>query len=568
MISSLKKIYSLLLKKDKYKLFLLLLLMLSGALLEMIGIGSIPAFIYLLSQPEEIFETYSVLKPLESFYFDSPVSFFVFVSLLILILFLIKNLFLSFTQLYKTKFSYRQQVNLGNKLLKSYLSAPWNFHTKRNSAETLRNVNNEIQVIINQLLIPSLSIIMDFLLILLTFILLFFVDPFISLISLVIWIAGAVVFLYLTTKRLKEYGKEELSLRKQRNKIVMQALGGQKELKLYKKISAFLKKYNISALKVARAQTYRQMSTFLPKPFFETFAVFGIFLISFLLLMQDKSFESILPLIALFGAAAVKILPSGKQIITNITQIRYNHYAIRPVYNDLEILNRDKEFEKTSDIAFKELIELKNISFAFPDRKKEIVKNFSLKIIKGERYRFAGTSGTGKSTLLEIIAGIILPQEGTVLVDGKNIRDNIESWQNYIGYVPQDVFLFDDTIENNITLETQKETLNKLQFQNATQIAHIDNFIESLPDKEQTSIGEQGVLLSGGERQRIGIARALYQQPKLLILDEATSEIDQEAEIAIMESLMKVKDLTILFAGHKQMAFNSNNQFKIVLISE
>jgi len=527
--------------------------MILGALFEIMGIGSIPAFVYLISEPDNFFELFPFIN--DSFSGNQS-NFFIIASFSLIVLFLIKNIFVSYVNYLKNKISFNQQVSLGHKLFKTYINADWNFHINKNSAELLRNVNNEIQIIINNVLIPFLGIAMDSLLIISAFLLLFLVEPFISLITVIVFGCAAFLFIFLSSKKLRVFGRKELVERKNRNKIVMQVLGGLKELKIYQKLDFFTEKYLFSAKKTAKAQTYRHFTGFLPKPFLETFAIVSVFLISIIATLQGRSLNSMLPVIALFAAAAVKILPAAKQILTNFSLIRFNHIAVSSIYDDIKeaeshININNGSNKKDQSFSFTETVSINLVSFKYPDKKSYVLKDKNIEIKKGGFYLLEGKSGIGKTTLLEIICGILKPQSGTILIDGKNMYENLNLWQKKIGYVPQNVFFFDSSIIKNIAPGENTSDINLSLCEEAIQLSCLESFVESLPLGLHSKIGERGIKISGGQRQRIGLARALYQQPELLILDEALSEVDAETENEILHNIRKIDGITIIYVSHK-----------------
>lgn len=535
-----------------------MILMFGGAVLEMASIGSVPAFVYLLSNPEVFFGHFESLVSLERFFVQSPERFFIFASVALILVFLLKNLFVSFVHYLKLKLAFKQQVYLGNRLFEAYLKAPFLFHLSKNSAETLRNVNSEANVTVNSFLLPLLNLILDLLLVLLGFIMLVLVEPVVSIFVLIVFGLGSFVFLYATSRRLKKFGNEEVALRKERNKIVLQTLGGMKELRLYQKLDFFAQKYLSSSRQTAHAHTYKLLVAFLPKPFLETFAVIGVFLISALMILRGREMQSLLPVLALIGAAAVKVLPALKQILVNYSQIRFNHFAIHPVYKDITTL---EQFEATKpkeskEISFEGSLEIRNLSFKYPDKDNWVLKEMSATIPKGSRVFLSGDSGSGKTTFLNLLTGLLEPALGQILADGHSIYEGLESWQKKISYVPQSIFLFDDTIARNIAPGEGLEEMDTERLGKAIEMAQLSEFLESLPSGLNTRIGERGAKISGGQRQRIGIARALYHQPQILILDEATSEIDLETEKRILEGIGKL-ELSIIFVGHKMEAISA-----------
>ena len=552
-------------KRERMKFFFLLVLMIVGALLEMVGIGSIPAFVYLISDPDNFFDLFPFIK---SSFSENQSEFFIIASIALIILFLVKNIFIAWLNYLKNKISFNQQVSLGHKLFKTYIYAGWNFHVNKNSAELLRNVNNETQIIINNVLIPFIGILMDSLLIISALLLLLFIEPLISAITIIIFGCAAFLFIFLSSKKLKVFGRKELVERKNRNKTVMQVFGGLKELKLYKKLEFFSSKYLQSAKNTAKAQTFRHFTGFLPKPFLETFAIISIFLISLISLSQGRSLNTMLPVIALFGAAAVKILPAAKQILTNFSLMRFNHVAVSAIYDDMKEAEQHQSIHSENDennpsLNFTKNITINNLSFRYPDKKNYVFKDLNFELKKGGFYLLEGKSGIGKTTLIEILCGLLKPESGSILIDGKDLFENINQWQKKIGYVPQNVFFFDNSVIKNIAPGEDSSEIKQDNCNEAIRLSALSAFIEQLPLGIHSKIGEKGIKLSGGQRQRIGLARALYHQPELLILDEALSEVDIETENEIIENIRKIKDITIIYVSHKTKSITNSQIIKI-----
>ena len=559
MLSRLKKINYLIGKPGQIKFLVLLAFMVVNSLLEMVGIGAIPVFIVIISNPDLILQHSWAAPIVDWLQITTSKNLMIWGFVFLAGLFLFKNAFFSLLIYVKTRITYNEQIRLGDRLFKAYMKAPYPFFLNHNSAELLRNVNNETKMIVSEVIIPLLQIIMDGLVFVMIAILLLKVEPVISLLTF--FTLGTVSFLLIriTRKKNKSYGKEEQQHRNRMNKIVLEGISGIKEVKVLGREKSFLDQYNFSAMRTVIALRYKQTLNQLPKPFMETIAVIMMLFISMMLLAMGRKVSSFVPVLALFGAATVRLLPALRTVIAAYTDIRYNVYAIDPVYNDLKRLERDadKQLKKEKETRldpypFSSQIVFENVSYRYPQGNAEAVRNISLKIPKGAVIGFAGPSGAGKTTIVDILLGLLYPQQGRVLVDDQDIYEDVRRWQMNVGYIAQFIHLSDDTIRRNITFGLPDDEIDEFKIKQALHAAQLESLVEELPEGLDTIVGERGVRLSGGQRQRIGIARALYNNPQVLIMDEATSALDNITEKFVIEAIEHLRgDRTIIMIAHR-----------------
>jgi ATP-binding cassette subfamily C protein len=319
----------------------------------------------------------------------------------------------------------------------------------------------------------------------------------------------------------------------------------------------FLRQFDMSARAFARAEVHDEVIRRSFKPLVETAAVAGMLLITLTLLWRGEAISAIVPVLALFGAAAFRLLPSFEKMINHYDQIQYRGTLLALVYDDLTALAREQArietaYIKDAPIRFEHAVSIENVAYVYPNAATPALRSVSLTIKKGEAIGLIGPTGGGKTTMVDLITGLLEPAVGVVRVDGRDIREHLPSWQERIGYVPQSVYLADATIRQNVTLGIDTADVDKEMLERAVRMAQLEEFVDKLPSGLDTMVGERGVRLSGGQRQRIGIARALYADPEILIFDEATSALDNQTEAYVIEAIERLKrDRTIVMIAHR-----------------
>jgi ATP-binding cassette subfamily C protein len=559
MLSRLKKVNFLIGKAGRIKFLVLLAFMIINSLLEMVGIGSIPVFIIIISNPDMIMHHRWAAPILDSLHIITSKNLMIWGFIFLAGYFTVKSVFFSLLIYVKNRIIYNEQIRWENRLFNAYMKAPYTFYLNRNSAELLYNVNSETNQIISGVIIPLLEIMMNGLVLVMIIILLLKVEPVISLLTFSVLGTVSFLFMRITKKKTSSYGKEEQQHRNRMNKIVLEAISGIKDVKVLGREKSFLDQYKLSTLRTASALKYRQTLHQLPEPFMETIAVIGMLFICLTLLLMGRKVSSIIPVLALFGAATMRLLPVLRKFISANTDIRYNVYAIDPVYNDLKLLEKDankpQKKENTTRLdpyPFSSQIVFENVSYRYPQGNAEAISDIILKIPKGAIIGFVGPSGAGKTTIVDILLGLLEPQQGRVLADDQDIFEDVKRWQTNVGYVPQFIHLSDDTIRRNIAFGLPDDEINDFQINQVLRASQLEPLIQELPEGLDTIVGERGVRLSGGQRQRIGIARALYNNPQVLIMDEATSALDNIMEKFVIESIESLRgDRTIIMIAHR-----------------
>ena len=555
MFDSLKKLFSLFSRREKIKTLGLLMLMVVVALLEMVGIGAIPAFILVVGSPEKVLAHPVSGMVAQWFGVENSYDLLVTGSIGLIALFVVKGLMVSLVSYIRIRFVQYKYTEISDRLFRAYMMAPFTFHLSHNSSGLLRNVVTETQMLMYYVFNPMLNVVLNVITMVLILTILFVAQPLFSVIAMSA--LGLVTFgmLRFVQSRTAHFGKQEQTHREISNKAVMEGLAGIKDIRVLGRESFFTTLFAQSTSAKAKAQYFIGMVGAINRPIFETITVVGVLALALALSARDTSIERIIAVLALFAAATYRLMPIFQQLMGEINQIRYYLYSVEPVHADLTGLGFDEELEKEQPIerlSFANSIEFKNITYAYPETDKRVVNDVNLTIPFGSAIAFVGASGAGKTTMVDLLLGLLQPEHGEILVDGNNIQTNLRGWQQNIGYIPQNIYLADDSLMRNVAFGLPDHAISEAQFREAVQAAQLTELIESLPDKEHTLIGEAGVRLSGGQRQRIGIARALYHNPRLLVMDEGTSALDNLTEKYVIEAIENLRnDRTIIMIAHR-----------------
>jgi ATP-binding cassette, subfamily B, bacterial PglK len=550
--SIVRKIWSLLTSAERHSAVMLLGLMFMGMTLETIGVGLVIPAIGLLTQSEFLRE-YPAFQSVFRALGNPDQQNLVMVGMMVLVgVFLIKTFFLALLVWMQTRFAYAVGVRVSQHLFAIYLYQPYAFHLQRNSAHLIRNVMNEVTLLVFHAIIPGMLLLSESLVLLGLCSLLLFVEPLGTLIVASILGAAAWGFHTLTRVRIARWGDARQYHDGQRIQHLQQGLGAVKDVMLLGRGAEFLEQYHLHNVQSARAGQMRDTLQQLPRLWLELLAVSGLAMLVFMMMVQGRTLESVLPAVGLFAAAAFRLMPSVNRLLGALQSLRYGLPVIEILHNELAL-----DATRTSDIhgrttPFKCVLELNQVIYNYPGAKAPVVKGVSLAIRRGEMIGFIGSSGAGKSTLIDILLGLLLPNAGEVRVDGKNIQANLRGWQDQVGYVPQSVFLTDDTLRRNVAFGLPNEQIDDAAVLRAIKTAQLEEFVVRQPDGLATLMGERGVRLSGGQRQRIGIARALYHDPAVLVLDEATSSLDGTTEHELMQSVCALQGRkTIIVVAHR-----------------
>jgi ATP-binding cassette, subfamily B, bacterial PglK len=550
----LKKTWRILNTEYKKKVFFLVLLIFCTVVLEVLGIGLIiPLVIFFLE--DDISSKYPFLISIVSIFFNNPqkADLITFSLISILIIYFIKNLLLSTIAFFETRFSFGVHADVQKRLFEYYINQDLSFHSKKNTANLINNTTKEISVLFH-LIMHSVTLFSEIFIFFGISMLLAIYQPLaffsIGIISAIV----VLVFHILTKKKLISLGEkrqreDELIIQK-----IQQGLGGIRELKIYNRELDFRDLFFESSNNIFNIQWKSQFIQKLPKPILEYSTVFAMIVVVFIFIKLGYSSSYIVTVLALFGVAAVRVLPSLVRIFNSSQAIQFGIPALNIIYSELSNVKNKKIIKKTNltkALKFDSHIKVENITFKYPGSNNSIFEGINLEIPKGKLIGIQGASGSGKSTLIDIILGLIQPTEGKVLVDGFEVAKDILSWQKNLSYVPQNVFLTDDSLKRNIAFGLKETEISTKKIYDVIKAAELDKFVNSLPKKLDTVVGERGARISGGQRQRIGLARALYHEPELLVLDETTSSLEKETEEKIMKTVSRIQNnKTIIIVSH------------------
>jgi len=562
-----KKILQVLTSKERSKAYALLIMILFMALLDVVGIASVIPFFTVLADPSLI-ESNAYLSSLYSFLgfenkevgsVDSE-GFLFSLGAIVFFLLVFSISFKAFTTYTYEKFAALRNYSISKRLLRNYLGQPYEWFLNQHSSELGRNLLNEVNNVVGLAVLPLMRLFSHSAVVIAMVALLLFIDPFLAITS-TLFLSGLFLLIYLAIRRfLGHIGEDRVLANKERFKIVQEGLGGIKDIKIFGLEKTLLKRFENPALRMAGHTASQHIAGQLPRFFIEILAFGGMILIVLYLMTKYKDIESIIPLLSLYALAALRLIPALQQVYAQITQIRFSGPALDLLHKDLtELSSSYQDFEvvpsnDSFDIKFSSFLELKNLTFRYGDPGNIILNDINIKIARKELIGVVGSTGSGKTTLIDIILGLLSPSRGSVEVDGIKVnKENLRSWQKLIGYVPQEIYLSDETIYANIGFGLDEESVDKKAAKKASKIANLHKFItEDLEKGYSTPIGERGVRLSGGQRQRIGIARALYYDPEILIFDEATSSLDNVTERGVMEAIHSLgRKKTIILIAHR-----------------
>jgi len=469
-------------------------------------------------------------------------------------IYLLKNLFLAFLAWRQTRFAFGVQAQLSQRLFTTYLRQPYTFHLQRNSAQLIRNVTGETSGF-TEAIVGGLNITTEFLVLMGISSLLLAVEPAGTVIAVLILGAAAWSFHYGMRARLVRWGETRQLHDGLRLQHLVQGLAGAKDVKLLGRESNFLNQYRLHNTQSARVSQFQAMLQFLPRLWLELLAVVGLATLVITMLAQGRGVATIVPTLGLFAAAAFRLMPSVNRLLGAAQVLRYYLPVVTTLHEELKLFESEQAARQPQDLAapgFHTDIRLANVRYSYPSAAAHALDDLSLRIRKGESIGFVGPSGSGKSTLVDVILGLLTPESGQVLVDGGNIQKNLRGWQDQIGYVPQSIYLTDDTLRRNVAFGLANEAIDDAAVRRAIRAAQLEEFVAGLPKGLETLVGERGIRLSGGQRQRIGIARALYHEPAVLVLDEATSALDTATESGVMQAVTALHgSKTILIVAHR-----------------
>jgi len=522
-------------------------LMLIGTVLEMFSLGLVVPIVGLLNRPDYIENIPFVAElfgnPTQAQYITGAMG-------LLVIVYVVKTAFLVWKNWVQRGFSNAVTTRVGNELFEKYLRQSYTFHLQRNSAVMIRNAQNS-SILMAGIIDPLLLVASELLVSGGLFGLMLWFEPIGSITTILVFGIFAWIFRRFTSRRIRNWGEARSFHIGKMIQHLQQGFGGIKDVKTLGREDFFIDEYSTHLNATASIDRKWSVAQTLPRLGMELLTIMCLALLISIMILSGRTIDHILPILTLFGAAAFRLLPTLNQVINSFMSIGINRPILNYLYDDLGLSNTEY-LSRTKHGHLAKKIEVSKISFSYEGIEREALSDVSLTVARGEAVGLIGSSGSGKSTLVDILLGLLEPTSGNVLVDGRDIHDDLRGWQDQIGYVPQSIFLTDDTLRRNVAFGLPKDKIDDDAVRSAIRLAQLGEFVAGLPNGMETVVGERGVRLSGGQRQRIGIARALYNNPDILVLDEATSSLDTETEHGVMQAVQALQgDKTVIIVAHR-----------------
>lgn len=542
---------------QKRRMAALMVCIFIGAALELFGVSLIMPLIQLISTPQVVNEPGIVSAVYNALSMKSVTDFFIFLVIVIIIIYFLKNLYLSVMYYFQYSFIYRNQLKVAGRLIDCYLKKPYTYHLDHNTSDMIRNIMLDTDRLF-QLILSFLNVMSEGLLSLLLILYLLVSDPVMSVTVAGLLVVCMAVFRILTKERVHGYGRMNQEYDGRMHQAINQALGAVKDIKILHREKYFVNSFVSCGEKKMTALINTNFFGTIPKYIIETITVAAIMLVLVFKLMTGTDLNAILPKLATFAVAAFKLLPSVGKISNYLNNITFLKPSIDLIYHDLketedmenvEISDPDDGSQHSYDVSE---IKIDKLFYRYPKTDSDVLRDVSFSVPLGSSIGLIGESGAGKSTLADVILGILFPREGRVLYGSMNVHEYPLKWAEKLAYIPQAIYLADESIRANVAFGIEPDKIDEDKVWAALDEAQLSDFVRSLPEGLDTEVGERGVRLSGGQRQRIGIARALYGDPEILVLDEATSALDNETETAVMEAIERLHGRkTLLIIAHR-----------------
>ena len=526
------------------------LLSIIGMILEILSVGLIIPLLTLLVEPSFSANLTNILK-IYGFHIASEKDLILLSIFLLLFVFFIKTLFLTYVSFKQTKFTTNFKTEVTNKLFNIYLSKPYIFHLYNNSAKLIRNLHDSTYIVI---ITKSVLILMTEITVVFgIFCLMIFYEPLGTILTFLFLSISGYLFYIAVQRNAAKWGASRKFHEGNRIQWLQQGFAAIKDIKILNKLEYFLNSFS-KQNKITNESLFKeQYASSLPRLWLEFFAIIGFIILFLILINFKKNFYEIIPIVGFFIAAAFRIMPSVTRVMNSIQNIKFGLSVADTYLKEFKSsTDSEKVFLNPTKLKFNESIELVNINYSYPNSTKKILNNLNIKIPIDTSIGIYGESGVGKSTFLNVFLRLLEPQSGKILIDGQDIPDKSREWQNILGYVPQNVYLSDVSIAKNIALGVEENLIDMEKVKKCAQKTNLEQFIENLDNGYSTKVGELGERISGGQRQRIGIARALYNDTKILVLDEYTNSLDNENEKKIINEVNSLKPGRIIITvSHK-----------------
>ncbi len=555
-----RKLYRLLPTDDRRKLVHLFMLMVLLGMLEVVGTASIMPIIMVVADKKMIASSAALSWLYTVLGFERENAFICFLGSTAFLLVVAGFLLRAYMNWVIARFVHLCTYKISLRLLRTYLSQSYRWFLNRHTSDMGRKVLSEAHQVSTWILMPAIQNVANITVCVFLTALIVKVNPGVAATAL-LFIGGAYSITYaLLGKKMLIRGKQRTQAQETCYRVAQEALGGIKEIKIMGLEKTQVVNFHGPARHLARAHAAIQIMAEIPGYIFQSIAFGGmLLLILFMVIVKGEEMTSILPLLALYAFAGVRIIPAFQRTYAGLTNIRSYRHALQNLYDDALMagpIAAEQDIHEPRDLrreSLREQIEFRDVTFSYPNSQRPTIDHLNFSIRAHTRIGIVGGTGAGKTTVADLLLGLLDPDTGQILIDGKPLTTtNLRAWQNTIGYVPQHIFLIDDSISRNIAFGVPESEIDHQRVEEVARIAEMSTFIAELPEQYDTRIGEGGVRLSGGQRQRIGIARALYHRPDVLVFDEATSALDNQTENAVLSAIRRLEhDKTIIVIAHR-----------------
>ena len=558
MLGILKKLMHILNKEQKKKVVGIGIMIFIGALLEMLGVGLIMPIVEGVMDPEALLDK-SYIRFLENFiHFDTANQWLLFIIGAIIVVYFLKNAYLLFQTYVQSRFVNKNQSDTVSYMLEEYLNRPYEFYLNADYATLFRTIDGDVPKVFT-VLMDYIQLFTELMVSAVLGLYLLISNPGMTIMVLVIMVGLTVLIIKVLKPTLNRLGYTSLKLQAQLGKWRLQSVYGIKDVKILNKEHYFASSFAKYSERNAKLTTQYAVLNNMPRLFVETFSICGILGYLAICIATSADLTALVPQIGAFAVAAMRLMPSVNRINTHMNNIAFYEPNVNYVYENVDFTSyrlhgKYQRIEKTAakPIKLEKEILMKDVTYLYPESDKIILENAEMVVPVGKAVGIMGPSGAGKSTAVDVLLGLLKVRSGHIYCDGRDIFENYESWLSHIGYIPQNIYLTDNSIRENIAFGVAPEEIDDERVWQVLEEAQMKEFIKEQPEQLEMTVGERGTRLSGGQRQRIGIARALYHNPDILVFDEATSALDTDTETAIMEAIERFHGRkTLIIIAHR-----------------
>ena len=539
-------LWDVLTRRERRALIGIFLLILVGTVLETFSVGLLIPALSVLTKDDSGFNLpYVTLKSSLS-----KTELIQLAAAAIFVVYLTKNIFLGVSTWIQRGFLTKISARLSARMLEIYIRQPYSYHLRQNSSVLIRNTQDASMVVAGGIE-PSLTVLSDGLIAVSLFVVLVVVEPLGTLSAIAIFLSATYLFQRFTNSRLQRWGKQRQQQKGKIIQTIQQSLGAVKDVQVLGREQMFIDVHREQQIVDTDLLRRINMTQALPRLWLEIIAMGSMASLVVIMLWVGNEVNAIVPVVGLFALSAFRVLPSVNKIVNGLQTLRVSRSTIETIHQDLGLAVSEPNF--VGDVRFEfSSLTTTNLNFRYEMTEQDVLKDVSVSVLRGEAVGFVGQSGSGKSTLIDILLGLLDPKSGSVSINRRSISEVKQQWQRIVGYIPQTIFLMDDSLRRNIAIGITDSEIDEAAIQDALKSAQLEDFVASLPEGLDTVVGERGVRLSGGQRQRIGIARALYHRPSVLVLDEATSSLDTETEHGVMQAVQALQgDKTVIIVAHR-----------------